>query len=181
MIRRLCLFLALATLASCGKAPESGEDFAASLDRYEHMPGFFDLYWDEGGGRLILGIDAFSAPFIYQSSMARGVGSNDLGLDRGQLGATKVVSFERSGPKVLLIEENLDYRARSTDGAELAAVQESFATSVIWGFETLGDVGGTTYVDATGFFTPRAVRPIGRTSSSLNRHAMPWRVPSTIS
>ena len=152
MIRRIFLVLALAALAACGKAPESGEDVTASLGRYQHMPGFYDLYWDEDGGRLILAIDAFSEPFIYQVSMARGVGSNDLGLDRGQLGSTRVVSFERSGPKILLIEENLDYRATSLDDAELAAVEESFATSVIWGFEALGEQDGTTYVDATAFF-----------------------------
>ena len=60
MIRRISLVLALAALTACGQAPEPGEDVTASLGRYQHMPGFYDLYWDEGGGRLILAIDAFS-------------------------------------------------------------------------------------------------------------------------
>ena len=63
-----------------------------------------------------------------------GIGSNDIGLDRGQLGATKVVEFQRSGPKILLVEDNLDYRAVSDDVDEQNAVDESFARSVVWGF-----------------------------------------------
>ncbi len=70
------------------------------------MDGFFDLYWDEKTGQLLLHIDKLGDEFIYQSSMPRGVGSNDLGLDRGQLGATRLVEFNRSGPKILLIENN---------------------------------------------------------------------------
>ena len=72
-----------------------------------HMDGYFDLYWNQKKGQLLLRIDSLGDEFIYQSSLARGVGSNDLGLDRGQLGTTKLVEFYRSGPKVLLIEKNL--------------------------------------------------------------------------
>ena len=59
--------------------------------------------------------------FLYQSSLPAGIGSNDIGLDRGQLGATRIVRFERSGPKVLLIQSNLDYRAVSNDEDERLA------------------------------------------------------------
>ncbi len=44
--------------------------------------------------------------------MARGAGSNDIGLDRGQPGSRKVIRFQRSGPKILMIEENLTVRHR---------------------------------------------------------------------
>ena len=115
------------------------------------MPGFIDMYWDEEQGRLIMRIDRFGEDFMYQSSMARGVGSNDIGLDRGQLGSTRVVRFERSGPKILLIEDNLSYRAMSDNPDERAAVDESFASSVIWGFEALGFAGDSAYIDATDF------------------------------
>ena len=74
-----------------------------------HMDGFFDIYWDHQKGQLLLRIDKPGEEFIYQSSLARGVGSNDLGLDRGQLGDTRLVKFYRSGPKLLLIEQNLAY------------------------------------------------------------------------
>ena len=118
----------------------------------DHMGGFLDLYWDKKKGQLLLQVDSPGDEFIYQSSMPRGVGSNDLGLDRGQLGATRLVEFYRSGPKLLLIEKNLDYRAISDDKAERSAVESSFARSVIWGFEIIAETGNTVVVDATEFF-----------------------------
>ena len=115
------------------------------------MPGYFDLYWDESKGRLLINANMLDEPFLYQASLARGVGSNDLGLDRGQLGATKVVEFQRSGPKMLLVQHNLDYRAQTDNADELNAVDESFARSVIWGFEVLGERDGMILIDATDF------------------------------
>jgi len=138
-------------LAACSRAPDTNADITSELGSFEHMPGFFDLYWDDNKGRLIIRIDKFGEPFLYQSSLARGVGSNDIGLDRGQLGSTRVVRFERSGPKILLIEDNLDYRALSNDADEQAAVAESFATAVLWGFEAIGEQEGAVFVDATDF------------------------------
>jgi hypothetical protein len=111
---------------------------------------------------MIVRVDSFDEPFLYQASMARGVGSNDLGLDRGQLGSTKVVRFQRSGPKILLIEDNLDYRAQSDNPDEQAAVDESFAKSVIWGFESLGEQDGSVYIDATDFMIRDAHRIAAR-------------------
>ncbi|MBT8075410.1 MAG: DUF5117 domain-containing protein, partial [Gammaproteobacteria bacterium] len=130
-----------------------------------HMPGFLDLYWDERQGRLLLRIDNMGQEIIYQSSMARGVGSNDLGLDRGQLGATRLVEFFRSGPKVLLIENNTRYRANSDDAAEMMAVDSSFARSVVWGFERVAESNGSVLVDATDFF----LRDAHGISTRLNR------------
>jgi Domain of unknown function (DUF5117) len=80
------------------------------------------------------------------------VGSNDIGLDRGQLGATRIVRFQRSGPKVLLVQENLDYRANSSDAEERRAVHDSFAESVLWGFSISAEDNGRALVDATEFF-----------------------------
>ena len=131
----------------------------------DHMDGFFDLYWDQQKGQLLLQVDSVGAEFIYQSSMPRGVGSNDLGLDRGQLGATRLVEFYRSGPKLLLIEKNTDYRANTTDEAEKSAVESSFARSVIWGFEIVAEKGSTVVVDATEFF----LRDAHNISTRLNR------------
>ena len=117
-----------------------------------HMDGFFDLYWDRQKGQLLLRIDSMGDEFIYQSSLARGVGSNDLGLDRGQLGATRLVEFYRSGPKILMIQKNLAYRAGSGQVAEKAAVDSSFARSVVWGFELVAETGSSVLVNATDFF-----------------------------
>lgn len=162
------LMLALFTLiAACGQAPSGGQgEITSQLGNMQQLPGYFDLYWDNSKGRLIIRIDDFDEPFLYQSSMARGVGSNDLGLDRGQLGSTRVVEFQRSGPKVLLIEDNLDYRAQSDNADEQAAVEESFARSVVWGFEALGEKDGSVYVDATDFLIRDAHRIAARLAAS---------------
>lgn len=129
--------------------PPSITDRQAGLLAIE---GFYDLYWDEASGGLLLKIDRFGEDFLYQTSMPRGVGSNDLGLDRGQLGSTQVTRFSRSGNKVLLMADNLAYRADDDNPMEYSAVEHSFAESVLWGFTIEAEEGGAVLVDATEFF-----------------------------
>lgn len=153
----LIFFAAMALIISPAvNAKDSSANGQSSVsDRIknlQHLEGFYDLYWDAQKGSLLMRINRLEEPFIYQSSMPRGVGSNDLGLDRGQLGDTKIVSFYRSGPKVLLIQKNLDYRATTDDEDEKAAVESSFAQSVIWGFEVIAENGNEILVDASSFF-----------------------------
>src|SRR5689334_6603206 len=102
------------------KSPSVGEK-TKSMDK---MPGYFNIYWDPKAGKLWLEIDKWGAEFLYQSSLPAGIGSNDIGLDRGQLGGTHVVRFERSGPKVLLLQSNLEFRAVSQDQDERRAVHD---------------------------------------------------------
>jgi hypothetical protein len=150
---RLMALVSLLMLTACGGGRDG--DTPGDIDRaskHELIAGFIDAEWDAEGGRLLLQVEQFDEPFLYQSSLARGVGSNNLGLDRGRLGETRVVRFERSGPKVLLIEDNLAYRARSDDAAERRAVTESFARSVIWGFEAISESDEGVLVDGTDFF-----------------------------
>ena len=85
--------------------------FTAGMDK---RPGFLTFYWDAKKGKVWLEIDKFGQELLYYPTLAQGVGSNDIGLDRGRLGAEHVVTFERSGNKVLLIEPNYGYRALST-------------------------------------------------------------------
>lgn len=118
----------------------------------EKLAGYFNLYWDGKQGKLWLEIDKWGTDFLYQTGLTAGVGSNDIGLDRGQLGRTRVVRFERSGPKVLLVQENLEYRAVTTDEDERRAVKESFAESTIWGFKVEAEEEARALVDATDFF-----------------------------
>ena len=72
--------LALLCLSSAGAAPAD----EPALDTYEAFEGFIDIWWDEEKGRVLLRVDEFDAPFLYQTSLPRGIGSNDIGLDRGQ-------------------------------------------------------------------------------------------------
>ena len=122
------------------------------LGDYQSFEGFIDTWWDEDTGRMLVRVEDFDTPFLYQPSLPRGVGSNDIGLDRGQLGNTKVVRFLRSGPKILLVEDNLQYRADSNNAEERQAIDESFARSVIWGFTDIDGDDDSTIIDATEFF-----------------------------
>lgn len=150
MLRYVLMLLILVCMSACGGSnPETGATTASDYDVYD---GFVKLYWNETDGRLLFRVDDLDTPLLYQSSLPRGVGSNDLGIDRGQLGSTRVVRFVRSGPKVLLIADNLSYRAMSDDADERQAVDESFARSVIWGFEVTSESAGSLLIDGTDFF-----------------------------
>src|SRR5713226_1683065 len=118
----------------------------------QKIPGYFNIYWDAKAGKLWLEIDKWGTEFLYQSSLPAGIGSNDIGLDRGQLGGTHLVRFERSGPKVLLVQSNLEFRAISNDADERRAVRDSFAESALWGFTVAAEEGERALVDATEFF-----------------------------
>ncbi len=155
-MRRFTFLLLLAMiclpnlLAAQDKKPE--KSFKAQIAGLQKIDGFMPLYWDAGEGKLLLEISRWNTELLYQISLPVGVGSNPIGLDRGQLGDTHVVFFERTGPKVLMIEPNYRYRALSDNGAERRAVEESFARSVIWGFEVRATEGDRVLVDATSFF-----------------------------
>ncbi len=120
----------------------------------QKLPGFFTCYWDPYEGKLWLQIDKWNTPFLYYESLPNGLGSNDLGLDRGQPGKTNVVHFERIGPRILLVAENERYRAVTDDLEQQTAVRQAFAQSVLWGFEVAAQDkdGDSVLVDATPFF-----------------------------
>ena len=119
--------------------------------QWTRMDGFMPLYWDELSGRLYLEISRFDQELLYQTSLPAGLGSNPIGLDRGQLGETAVVTFQRVGPKVLLTQTNYRFRAITDDPAERQAVTDSFARSVLWGFKVEAADDGRVLVDATEF------------------------------
>lgn len=127
--------------------------------------GFFPLYWDDRTGKLYLEIPAMDQEFIYFTSLPWGVGSNDIGLDRNQLGRERLVTFTRSGPRVLLIEKNTNFRGVTKDANEARGVEESFARSAIFGFTVEAQEGGRVLVDATEF----AVRDAHDAAANLRR------------
>src|SRR5438270_2779198 len=150
-MRRVCLLLPLALFIVFNVHAQT-KSFREWTKDAQKLDGYFPLYWDAGEGKLLLEIARFDQEFLYQVSLQTGVGSNPIGLDRGQLGNTHVVFFQRTGPKVLLVEPNQRYRARSTDASERRAVEESFARSVLWGFKVEASEGDRVLVDATSFF-----------------------------
>jgi len=121
-----------------------------------HMQGFLPLHWDAKNGRLYLEIPQLNLDMLYFDSLPYGTGSNDLGLDRGQVSAAKLVRFERSGPKILLVRPNEYFRSSARDPAEQLAVRQSFPESILGSFtvaaENSAAAAGAVLVDATDFF-----------------------------
>ncbi|MBX3278718.1 MAG: zinc-dependent metalloprotease [Acidobacteria bacterium] len=149
---RMTLALLLFTIPVIAQNRAETPTITAKTAGLQKIDGYMPLYWDAGAGKLWLEISRFNTELLYQVSLAAGVGSNPLGLDRGQLGGTHIVAFERSGPKVLMVEPNYSFRAISPNEAERRAVADSFARSVLWGFRIEAAEDDRVLVDATPFF-----------------------------
>ncbi len=137
----------------------------AGLDKMPHYPGLFDLWWDADKGRVLMEVDNFDKDFLYLVTLPNGIGSNDIGLDRGQLGTERVVYFLRAGPKVLMIARNLEYRANTRNPAEQRAVEQAFAQSVLASFTVEGERNRGVIVDITPLLVSDAYQISARLQS----------------
>ncbi|PZX50571.1 zinc-dependent metalloprotease [Algoriphagus chordae] len=128
--------------------------FAQNLDlsKMTKQEGFVPFYLDEEKGKIYLEVDKLEWEFLYVSSLTAGIGSNDIGLDRGQLGGTRIVEFRKSGNKLFLVQKNYDFRAYSDNPAEVQSIKDAFAESILWGFEIAQKDGNKLVVDATNFY-----------------------------
>ena len=138
------------TPAASGATANALPTIAAKTDGLERRDGFVPVYWDEAEGKIWLDVPV-GVDLLHVVSLPAGLGSNDVGLDRGQLGGERVVRFERVGRRVLLVQPNLRFRASSDNPAERAAVRDAFAESVVWGFDVAAEADGRVLIDATGF------------------------------
>ncbi len=146
----LCFFTLFAgTSVRAQKAAKKTPTIAEKIRSLEKMEGYFNFYWSATEGKVYLEIDRFDEDFLYVNSLAAGLGSNDIGLDRNQLGNTRVVRFKHVGPKVMLQQPNLDYRAVSDNIDEVNSVRDAFAQSVIQGFKVVAQTGETVLIDLT--------------------------------
>ena len=127
--------------------------------------GYVTFYYDESTDKIFLQIENLHQEFLYVNSLSEGIGSNDIGLDRGQLGNTRIVKFMKAGNKLLLIQPNQDYRAITDNLEEKKSVEQAFAKSVIHGFVIKETNQGKYLVDATSFFMRDAHGVQGRLSS----------------
>lgn len=170
------LFISVATLAQKKKdqpqqAPspqpaQTASTIEAKVAGMKKFTGYIEFYYDEKQDKVFLIIDKFNTELLYVESLTAGVGSNDIGLDRNQLGRERVVKFDRRGPKVLLTELNYSYRAISDNPAEKKAVEEAFAQSVLWGFTVIAEEEGRVLVDASDFLLQDAHDVIGTLRST---------------
>lgn len=137
------------TLAVTAQTTSKIAEKTKNMKRYD---GYFTFWWDAVNGKIWLQVDKLDKEFLYVNSLPAGLGSNDIGLDRGQLGNTRIVYFNKVGKKLLLVQPNYTYRALSSNANEQRDVTESFAQSVIAGFVVDEDEGDKVLVDATPFF-----------------------------
>ena len=130
----------------------SGFSQSLDLSKMSKKDGFMPFYLDEEKGKIYLEISSLDKEFLYVNSLTAGVGSNDIGLDRGQLGDNRVVEFRRTGNKLLLVHKNYGFRAFTDNPYEAKSIQDAFAESVLWGFEIAQKDGEKLIVDATNFY-----------------------------
>ena len=129
----------------------------------QKIDGYFPLYWDERTGSMFVEIPRFDTELLLNTGLAAGLGSNDIGLDRGTGGGAKLVAFQRVGPRVLMVQPNMSFRSSSTNPLERKSVEDSFAKSVLWGFTVAAEANGHVLVDATDFL----LRDVTGAGSSL--------------
>jgi hypothetical protein len=139
--------LGLLIVAVVDAAPQPSEskavtDFVSATQGLRHTAGFFEIYRDEAKGRILLGVREFGQPFLMMSSLPWALGSNDVGLDRGQSSESHLVEFRRVGARVLLVEDNTKFRAVSNNADEALSVRQAFAESVLWAGEIVSERKG---------------------------------------
>ncbi|MFT5431308.1 MAG: hypothetical protein ACI9OJ_001987 [Myxococcota bacterium] len=146
------VFASLSALTQAQAQDTTLPSISDKTDGMEAIQGFFNLYWDDATGSIYWEIGEPDREFLWQMSMGSGLGSNPIGIDRGQLRGTHVLEAKRVGPRVLLMEPNYRFQARSDNATEVQAVRDAFAPSVHWGFDIAAQTGDRMLVDATAFF-----------------------------
>lgn len=139
---------ALAQGRGSSEALPTIEEYTADMTLID---GFFPLYYDAGNDQLWMEVSRFDTEVLHMAGLAAGLGSNDIGLDRGGGAGSRVVTFERHGKKVLMVQPNYRFRVESDNPAEERAVRDAFARSVLYSFEVAAESPGRVLVDLTGF------------------------------
>ena len=143
----ITVLFVVSTSSALAALPSIGE-FTSDMTKKD---GLIPVYYDDESDKVYLAVPTSDAEYLFQSSLPYGVGSNDIGLDRGQLGDTRLVSFEKFGNKVLLKQHNTKYRATHGSAAEKQSIDEAFADSVIAGFTLVAKSDNTSLIDYTPF------------------------------
>jgi hypothetical protein len=144
-MKKLALLTVIALFATFSFAQEKSEK---PLKQYT---GFFNFSYNESNDKILMEVKDLDKEFLYISSLSSGIGSNDIGLDRGQLGGERVVKFIKTGNKLLLVQPNQDYRALTNNDLERKSIEQAFAKSVLFGFNIKEEKKGTYTIDLTPF------------------------------
>lgn len=153
-------FFAFSKENNFNKSPYN--DFISNLTKKE---GFINYYWDESKGKIYIEIEKLGQELIYVNYLSAGLGSNDIGLDRGQIGGTRIIKFIKMGPKILMVQPNYRYRALSSNQEEIKAVEDAFAKSTLWSFDIVIHEKNKFLLDASEF----VIRDSHKISQRLNQ------------
>ena len=154
---RVKLVMATLVIFSFGlnaqKKGNKNKDFTTPsiLDNTELYTGFFNFNYHSQKDELFLSVDKLNQEFLYVNSLSQGIGSNDIGLDRGQLGNQRIVYFTKTGNKLLLVQPNLKYRSTSDNPLEQRSIKEAFAKSVLYSFPIEERINGSYIINLTSF------------------------------
>ncbi|WP_298513187.1 zinc-dependent metalloprotease [uncultured Kordia sp.] len=135
----------------CTSVGISQEEKKKKIYPREHYTGLFNFSYEEKTDKIFLEVEKLDEDFLYVYSLASGVGSNDIGLDRGQIGDGVVVQFQKMGNKLMLVQPNLQYRANTTNSLEQKSVEQAFAKSVLFGFPIISEKDKKYTIDITPF------------------------------
>ena len=156
-MKKLLLFLSVFLIGGpslVAQKRNKGKEIAQEQKAIQHFNGFFDFSYHTQDGRLILHLDKqlhLNKQLLYINSLSAGIGSNDIGLDRGQLGDERVVYFRQQGGKVFMVQPNLKYRSTSDNLLEQQSIQEAFASSVLFSFSVEKETATELWIDMTPF------------------------------
>ena len=172
LIALLAALPALAQERGATSKPEPAGPPPSIADRTKNLTkidGFFPMYWDENGGKLFVEIPKLDTEVLYATGLATGLGSNDIGLDRGITTGSRIVTFERAGPRILMVQPNYQFRALTQNAAEARTVRDAFARSVLWSFQVAALSDGRVLVDYTDFLVRDWHEMAGRLSPGTYR------------
>ena len=147
--------LAVMALAAPTNAQQSSDTLPTIESKTEGMTridGFIPIYWEANTAKIWLEVGRWGQDILHYTSLPAGLGQNDIGLNRGDLGPSAVIQFERVGRKVFMHEHNLSYRADSDDPLEVKSVKDGFPSSILWGWDVTAETDDRVLVDATTFF-----------------------------
>ncbi|HEX9700948.1 MAG TPA: zinc-dependent metalloprotease [Acidobacteriota bacterium] len=140
-------------------APQSIEAFTEGM---QSIDGFMPLYWDADAGEMYMEINRWNEEILNLEGLASGLGSNDIGLDRGISQGSQVVYFDRVGPKIFMVQPNYGFRSSSTNPEEVRAVTDAFAPAIHWGWTVAAETGGRVLVDMTPYLLRDSTNIAGR-------------------
>ncbi|MAU26106.1 MAG: peptidase [Muricauda sp.] len=152
---------------------------------FQKFNGFLNFYYDDKNDKIYLQVDELEKEFLYVYSLSSGIGSNDIGLDRGQLGNEQVVYFKKAGQKLLLVQPNMRFRALTDNKLEKMSVEQAFAKSILGGFEIFDQSKGSYLIDISDFLmrdahgVARRLKQTDQGNYSLDKKRSAWNFDRT--